>query len=104
MKLWSKENTTTSQLIEDFTVGRDKEFDVLLAEYDVLGSMAHVRMLGKVGLMNETEVDQAIRGLESILETVRNGKFVIQEGVEDVHSQVEFLLIDQVGDVGKKNS
>ena len=102
MKLWSKENTTTSQLIEDFTVGRDKEFDVLLAEYDVLGSMAHVRMLGKVGLMNETEVDQAIRGLESILETVRNGKFVIQEGVEDVHSQVEFLLIDQVGDVGKK--
>jgi argininosuccinate lyase len=102
MKLWSKENTTTSQLIEDFTVGRDKEFDVLLAEYDVLGSMAHVRMLGKVGLMNDSEVDQAIRGLESILETVRNGKFVIQEGVEDVHSQVEFLLIEQVGDVGKK--
>ncbi|HSB92521.1 MAG TPA: argininosuccinate lyase [Flavitalea sp.] len=102
MKLWSKENTTTSQLIEDFTVGRDKEFDVLLAEYDVVGSMAHVRMLGKVGLMQESEVDQAIQGLESILETVRNGKFVIQEGVEDVHSQVELLLTEQIGDAGKK--
>jgi argininosuccinate lyase len=102
MKLWSKENTSTSQLIEDFTVGRDKEFDILLAEYDVLGSIAHVRMLGKVGLMAEPEVDQAIAGLEAILETVRQGKFVIEEGVEDVHSQVEFLLTESIGDAGKK--
>ena len=102
MKLWSKENTSTSQLIEEFTVGRDKEFDILLAEHDVLGSMAHVRMLGKVGLMNEADVDVAIRGLESILETIRQGNFKIEDGVEDVHSQVEFLLTERIGEAGKK--
>jgi argininosuccinate lyase len=102
MKLWSKENTSTSQLIEEFTVGRDKEFDILLAEHDVIGSMAHVRMLGKVGLMEDAEVDLAIRVLESILETIRHGSFKIEEGVEDVHSQVEFLLTERIGDAGKK--
>lgn len=102
MKLWSKENTSTSQLIEEFTVGRDKEFDILLAEHDVLGSMAHVRMLGKVGLMNEADVDVAIRGLETILETIRQGNFKIEDGVEDVHSQVEFLLTERIGEAGKK--
>lgn len=102
MKLWSKENTATAEQIERFTVGRDKEFDVLLAEHDVIGSMAHVRMLGKVGLMQEHEVNEAVQGLEIILESIRQGHFRIEEGVEDVHSQVEFLLTQSIGEAGKK--
>lgn len=102
MKLWSKENTATAEQIERFTVGRDKEFDILLAEHDVIGSMAHVRMLGKAGLMQDHEVNEAVQGLEIILETIRQGHFTIEEGVEDVHSQVEFLLTKSIGEAGKK--
>lgn len=102
MKLWQKENTSTSQLVEQFTVGRDKEFDLLLAKYDVQGSIAHVTMLGEVGLMTKEEAAQAIKGLNEILQTVELGSFIIEEGVEDVHSQVEKLLIEKIGDAGKK--
>jgi argininosuccinate lyase len=102
MKLWSKESTNTSQLVETFTVGRDKEFDILLAQYDVQGSMAHVRMLGEVGLMTEEEADTAIKGLEEIAADIEQGKFKIEEGIEDVHSQVEFILTQRIGDAGKK--
>jgi argininosuccinate lyase len=102
MKLWSKETTNTSQLVETFTVGRDKEFDILLAKYDVQGSMAHVRMLGEVGLMSKEEADIAIKGLEEIASDIEQGRFKIEEGIEDVHSQVEFLLTQRIGDAGKK--
>jgi argininosuccinate lyase len=102
MKLWSKETTNTSQLVEAFTVGRDKEFDILLAKYDVQGSMAHVRMLGEVGLMSKEEADIAIKGLEEIASEIEQGRFKIEEGIEDVHSQVEFLLTQRIGDAGKK--
>ncbi|THU37271.1 argininosuccinate lyase [Niastella caeni] len=102
MKLWSKETTSTSQLVESFTVGRDKEFDILLAKYDVQGSMAHVRMLGEVGLMSKEEADLAIKGLEEIAADIEHGRFVIEEGIEDVHSQVEFILTQRIGDAGKK--
>jgi argininosuccinate lyase len=102
MKLWQKENTSTSQLVEQFTVGRDKEFDLLLAKYDVQGSIAHVTMLGEVGLMTKEEADQAIKGLNEILKTIEHGTFIIEEGVEDVHSQVEQLLTVKIGDAGKK--
>jgi argininosuccinate lyase len=102
MKLWSKESTSTSQQVEQFTVGRDKEFDILLAKYDVQGSMAHVRMLGEVGLMSKAEADLAIQGLEAIAADIENGRFAIEEGIEDVHSQVEFLLTQRIGDAGKK--
>jgi len=102
MKLWSKENTSTSELIEKFTVGRDKEFDILLAEHDALGSIAHVKMLGEVGLMPKAEADQAVKGLEDILSGIRSGSFKIDEGVEDVHSQIEFLLTKNIGEAGKK--
>jgi argininosuccinate lyase len=102
MKLWSKETTNTSQLVETFTVGRDKEFDILLAKYDVQGSMAHVRMLGEVGLMTEEEADIAIKGLEEIAADIEHGRFRIEEGIEDVHSQVEFILTHRIGDAGKK--
>ena len=102
MKLWSKENTSTSAIVEQFTVGKDKEFDLLLARYDVQGSIAHVTMLGEVGLMTKEEADQAIKGLNEILKTIEQGSFIIEEGVEDVHSQVEQLLTERIGDAGKK--
>jgi argininosuccinate lyase len=102
MKLWKKENTSTSALVEQFTVGRDKEFDLLLAKYDVLGSIAHVTMLGEVGLMTSEEAAAAIAGLQEILKTIEHGTFIIEEGVEDVHSQVEQLLTEKIGDAGKK--
>jgi argininosuccinate lyase len=102
MKLWQKDNTATSALIETFTVGNDKEFDILLAKYDVQGSIAHVKMLGEVGLMTREESNTAIRGLEEIAHDIEAGKFAIEEGVEDIHSQVELLLTQRIGDAGKK--
>ncbi|WP_205509442.1 argininosuccinate lyase [Longitalea arenae] len=102
MKLWSKESTSTSQLVEQFTVGRDKEFDFLLAKYDVQGSIAHVRMLGEVGLMSKEEADTAVKGLEAIAADIEEGRFRIEEGIEDVHSQVEFILTQRIGEAGKK--
>jgi argininosuccinate lyase len=92
MKLWNKESTLTSQRIEEFTVGRDREFDILLAAYDVQGSMAHTRMLEQVGLLSREDLDLIEKELAHILEEIREGKFVIEKDVEDVHSQVELLL------------
>lgn len=102
MKLWQKDNVSTNELIEKFTVGRDKEFDLLLAQYDVQGSIAHVKMLNEVGLMNEKDATAAVKGLEDILKEVYAGKFVIEDGIEDVHSQVEYLLTQRIGEAGKK--
>jgi argininosuccinate lyase (EC 4.3.2.1) len=102
MKLWQKDNTATSALIENFTVGNDKDFDILLAKYDVQGSIAHVKMLGEVGLMTREEANTAIRGLEEIAHDIEAGKFKIEDGVEDIHSQVELLLTQRVGEAGKK--
>ncbi|MFL5787384.1 MAG: argininosuccinate lyase [Flavisolibacter sp.] len=102
MKLWQKENTTVSELIEKFTVGRDKEFDLMLARYDVQGSIAHVKMLQQTGLMKEDEATKAIRELEIIKQDIEKNKFTIEEGVEDVHSQIEFQLTKKIGDIGKK--
>ncbi|MBO9684704.1 MAG: argininosuccinate lyase [Flavisolibacter sp.] len=102
MKLWQKENTSVSELIEKFTVGRDKEFDTLLAKYDVQGSIAHVTMLGEVGLMTKEESIKAIEALKGIAKEIAEGKFSIGEDVEDVHSQVEFLLTERIGETGKK--
>ena len=102
MKLWQKDNASTNELIEKFTVGRDKEFDLLLARYDVLGSIAHVKMLQEAGLMTKTEGEQAAKGLEIILEDIDQQKFIIEEGIEDVHSQVEHLLTQRIGEAGKK--
>jgi len=102
MKLWQKENTSVSELIEKFTVGRDKEFDLLLATYDVEGSIAHVTMLGEVGLMTKEESSKAVEALKQIRTEIQNSKFEIGNDVEDVHSQVEFLLTQRIGDIGKK--
>ena len=102
MKLWQKENTSVSALIENFTVGRDKEFDRLLAKYDVQGSIAHVTMLGEVGLMTPEEAALAVNALKEILTDIEKGAFTIDDNVEDVHSQVELLLTQRIGDTGKK--
>ncbi|NDC78703.1 MAG: argininosuccinate lyase, partial [Chitinophagia bacterium] len=102
MKLWNKDGTETSQAVEAFTVGRDREFDLMLARYDVEGSIAHVTMLGEKGLMTPAEAAMAVDGLKAILEDVREGRFRIEDDVEDVHSQVELLLTRHIGDTGKK--
>ena len=102
MKLWQKDTTALSQLTENFTVGRDREFDLLLARHDVQGSIAHITMLSECGLMSAEEASQAIEGLQDIAADIEAGRFVIEDGVEDVHSQVEFLLTQKIGDAGKK--
>ncbi len=102
MKLWQKDSSSVNDLIEKFTVGRDKEFDLLLARYDVQGSIAHVKMLREVGLMNAADADAAVKGLEDIFRDIEKGEFAIEEGMEDVHSQVEYLLTQRIGDAGKQ--
>lgn len=103
MKIWQKkEGQVPDDLVDQFTVGRDKEFDVLLAEYDVTGSMAHSKMLAKVGLITERELSDILMGLEEILTDIKSGHFVIDDDAEDVHSQVEGLLTKKIGDAGKK--
>ncbi|MCF2503809.1 argininosuccinate lyase [Dyadobacter sp. CY107] len=102
MKLWQKENTVTSEKIEKFTVGRDREMDLNLAEYDVLGNLAHAKMLETIGLLTSDDLTALEQELKMIHSQVQNGEFVIEEGVEDVHSQVELQLTRKLGDTGKK--
>ncbi len=101
MKLWQK-TIQVNDKIEKFTVGRDREMDIYLAKYDVLGSMAHIRMLQEVGLLEKEELEILLAELKNIYELADKGDFVIEEGVEDVHSQVELMLTRKLGDVGKK--
>ena len=100
-KLWEK-STQVDAKIEAFTVGRDREMDVFLAKYDVLGSMAHIRMLESVGLLQSGELQPLLAELKEIYKLADEGKFVIEDGVEDVHSQVEQMLTAKLGDTGKK--
>lgn len=100
-KLWEK-NFQVNAEIERFTVGRDREMDLYLAKYDVLGSMAHITMLQSIGLLEKEELSQLLAELKNIYKTCEDGRFVIEEGVEDVHSQVELMLTRKLGDVGKK--
>ncbi|HLK28545.1 MAG TPA: argininosuccinate lyase [Puia sp.] len=102
MKLWNKDNTNTSQLVEAFTVGRDKEFDILLAEHDVLGSLAHTQMLESVGLLTKEELNLIQKELKNILAEIRNSQFTIDKDSEDIHSQIELLLTQRIGEAGKK--
>ncbi len=100
-KLWTK-NVQMTEEIEKFTVGRDREMDLYLAKYDVLGSMAHITMLESIGLLRKDELESLLRELKEIYKEAEAGRFVIEEGVEDVHSQVELLLTRKLGDMGKK--
>ncbi|MGV3602013.1 MAG: argininosuccinate lyase [Dyadobacter fermentans] len=102
MKLWQKENTVTSEKIERFTVGRDVEMDIHLAEFDVLGNIAHATMLETIGLLTADDLAALKTELKAIYQQIQAGEFVIEEGIEDVHSQVELLLTRKLGDTGKK--
>ena len=102
MKLWQKEATNIDQLFEKFTIGKDPILDLELAAYDVLASRAHVNMLASIGLLEETERKQLVGGLEEILTAIGQGKFAIEDGIEDCHSQIELLLTRELGEVGKK--
>jgi argininosuccinate lyase len=101
-KLWQKDNTTVNEKIEKFTIGRDPEFDVLLAEFDVLGSLAHTQMLASINLLTESELSDIQRELKRIYQNIIGGKFEIEPEIEDVHSQVELLLTRRLGETGKK--
>ena len=101
MKLWEK-NFEINHEIERFTVGRDREMDLYLAKYDVLGSMAHITMLESIGLLEKNELTALLSELKNIYHQAERGEFVIEDDVEDVHSQVEMLLTRKLGDMGKK--
>jgi argininosuccinate lyase len=101
MKLWDK-GTTVNQLIENFTVGKDRELDLYLAKFDVLGSIAHAKMLASINLLTESELAELQTELVEIYRIIEKGDFRIEDGVEDVHSQVELMLTRKLGDTGKK--
>lgn len=101
MKLWDK-GYSTDAFVEEFTVGRDRELDLYLAEADVLGNMAHMKMLNSIGLISDEDRVALEQGLKDVYATVQSGEFTIDDGVEDVHSQVEFILTEKCGDAGKR--
>lgn len=100
-KLWTK-NVSMTQEIEKFTIGKDREMDLYLAKYDVLGSMAHITMLESIGLLKADELKALLAELKGVYAQADKGEFVIEDGVEDVHSQVEMILTRKLGDIGKK--
>ncbi|SMG30748.1 argininosuccinate lyase [Arenibacter troitsensis] len=101
MKLWDK-GFSTDKKIDHFTVGNDRELDLLLAKYDVIASKAHAKMLGKIGLLTLKETDSLVAELDKIAQTIENGTFTIEDSFEDMHSKIEFLLTLRLGDAGKK--
>ena len=104
-KIWEKESSSKSEhakIVEQFTVGNDKKFDSQLAEFDVIGSLAHAEMLERVGLLTKDEWSLIQRALYNILEEITSGNFKLEEDIEDIHSQIEFLLTERIGEAGKK--
>lgn len=101
MKLWQKDKTSLKE-VEIFTLGKDREMDMYLAPFDVLGSLAHIQMLESVGLLTKDDLTALQAGLKKIYRTIQAGEFKLQDDVEDIHSQVELLLTNELGDVGKK--
>jgi argininosuccinate lyase len=101
MKLWEKGIPTDKQ-IEHFTVGNDRELDLVLAKYDALGSIAHAKMLGQIGLLTVTETDSLVAALNEIIADIEKDNFEIEDSFEDVHSKIEYLLTIKLGDAGKK--
>ena len=100
-KLWEK-SVQVDHDVERFTVGRDREMDLYLAPYDILGSLAHINMLQSIGLLSADELEKLTAELRHIYAETQSGQFTIEEGVEDVHSQVELMLTRRLGDMGKK--
>jgi len=101
MKLWQKDKQVEKS-VENFTVGKDRELDAEMAAFDVLGSLAHTRMLESIGLLNKDDLAAVQNELKNLYAEIQAGNFTIQEGVEDVHSQVELLLTERIGEAGKK--
>ena len=101
MKLWQK-NKASLREVEQFTIGSDQEMDMFLAPYDVLGSLAHIRMLERIGLLTQAELDDLSKALINLYHAIERGEFKVEEGVEDIHSQVEMELTKVLGDTGKK--
>jgi argininosuccinate lyase len=102
MKLWQKKKTSVTEQVDRFTVGADRLWDVRLAPYDVLASKAHAQMLASVGLLTEAEAKQLCDELDNIMTLATQEDFVIEDDFEDIHSKIEFLLTERLGDVGKK--
>ena len=101
-KIWQKDNTKTNDLVNKFTVGKDLDFDDRLAKYDVLGSIAHAKMLAEVGLIRLDEEQAIVTVLEEVLSEIEKGSFEIDKTAEDIHSQIETILIEKLGETGKK--
>ena len=101
-KIWQKDNTKTNDLVNQFTVGKDLDFDDRLAKYDVLGSIAHAKMLAEVGLIRLDEEQSIVAVLEEVLSEIEKGRFEIDKSAEDIHSQIETILIEKLGETGKK--
>ena len=102
MKLWNKDQTSLAESVEQFTVGNDKIFDVLLAKHDVIGSLAHAKMLHSIGILSNEELLAVENALENILKKTISKDFKIDDGVEDVHSQIEMMLTEMIGEAGKR--
>ncbi|HRK54483.1 MAG TPA: argininosuccinate lyase [Cyclobacteriaceae bacterium] len=101
MKLWQKDKDALKE-VSQFTIGKDNELDLFLAPFDVLGSLAHIQMLASIGLLEKSELNKLITALKDIYQEIQNGKFIIEEGVEDIHSQIELMLTTKLGEIGKK--
>src|SRR6185436_7981081 len=101
MKLWQK-NIESLKEVEKFTIGNDREFVLQLAPFDVLGSIAHAKMLAEVGLLTKDESSQLVKELKTIYDAIHHSQFTIDNDVEDIHSQIELLLTEKLGDAGKK--
>ena len=101
MKLWQK-STDVNKKVEVFTIGNDQELDLLLAPFDVLGSLAHITMLESIDLLTKDELDVLSAELKALYKKAASGEITIDEGIEDIHSQVEYLLTYKLGEVGKK--
>ncbi|HNP08213.1 MAG TPA: argininosuccinate lyase [Cyclobacteriaceae bacterium] len=101
MKLWQKDKDALKE-VSQFTIGKDNELDLFLAPFDVLGSLAHIQMLASIGLLEKNELNKLTTALKDIYQGIQNGKFIIEEGVEDIHSQIELMLTTKLGEIGKK--
>src|SRR5210317_1136793 len=101
MKLWDK-GLATDQKIDQYTVGNDRELDMQLAAYDVIASRAHARMLSTIGLITESEFEELNGGLNEIAKSIEDGSFTIEDDFEDMHSKIEYVLTEKLGDTGKK--
>ena len=100
-KIWNK-GFDADKAVLNFTVGKDRELDLRLAKYDIIGSLAHIKMLVKIGLMKPEEEEILRAELQNILSEVENGNFSLDDDAEDIHSQVESMLINKLGEIGKK--